>query len=63
MNNKVNMFNMLDVETIPNVWNSPVLTYNESVFNHISLLKQWFVAYKVGLYIKVFYNMYKRVRD
>ena len=31
-------------------------------FNHISLLKQWFVAYKVDLYIKVIYNMYKPVQ-
>ena len=30
-------------------------------FNHISLLKQWFVAYKVGLYINVPYYMYKPV--
>ena len=28
-------------------------------FIHISLLKQWFVAYKVGIYIKVIYYMYK----
>ena len=27
----VNMFNLLDVETIPKVANSPVLIYNESV--------------------------------
>ena len=31
-------------------------------FNHISLLKQWLVAYKVGLYIKVIYYMYKLVQ-
>ena len=35
------MSDLLDVEKIPKVGNSPVLTYkNASVFNHISLLEQ-----------------------
>ena len=47
------MSDLLDVEKIPKVGNSSVLTYNESVLNHISLLKILFAAYKVGLYITV----------
>ena len=56
------MSDLLVVEKIPKVGDSPVLTYKiHQCFNHISLLKQRFVAYKVGLYIKVTYYMYKPV--
>ena len=57
------MSDLLDVEKIPKVGNSPALTYKMHLcFNHISLLKQCFVAYKVGIYIKVTYYMYKPVQ-
>ena len=46
------MSDLINKEKISKVANSPVLTYkNASMFKHISLLKQWFTAYNVGLNI------------
>ena len=60
----INCFNfsdLLDVEKNTLGGKLTILSYNESVFfNHVSLLKQWFVAYKVGLYITVIYYMYNQ---
>ena len=58
----VYMFDLLDVEKNPKAGISPVLTYNEYVLNHISLLKKSFVANKVGLYITDIYYVYKPVQ-
>ena len=53
--------NCFDISDVQDVENNPlvgmlaILKHNESVFffNHIILPKQWFVAYKVCLYITV----------